>query len=445
MKSLFGKILLWFLATSLLTFFGAVVISALNFNPWQSPFGRLLEMQERTAQKAWETGGAAALEDYERRFRGTSDMSAILTDARGRDLLTGKDYSASLHRTRAPQLFSHSDNDVIPHRSMDGKYNLILIFPGPRFGAWLTSPQTIYTLAVVVLLCYALALSLTSPLRKLQKTLESFGRGDLTARTHAKRKDELGQLSRTFDQMADRIQTLLAAERRLLLDISHEIRSPLARLGVVVELARNTDDMEASLNRIQKEADRLNELVGQLLQVTRAEGDHGQLRHDSVSLDELLETIVDDCAIEAQARNCELHLAETPRIEVEGDPELLRRAAENIIRNAIRYSPPGMPVDIELSDSGAMARIRVRDYGPGVPPESLDRIFDPFYRVDSDRSRTGGGVGLGLAIARRAVELHEGRLHASNAGPGLLVDIEVPKELRVVASPASGRPGVSSL
>jgi signal transduction histidine kinase len=228
--------------------------------------------------------------------------------------------------------------------------------------------------------------------------------------------------------MAERTQTLLAAERRLLLDISHEIRSPLARLGVVVELARNSDDIEGSLNRIQKEADRLNDLVGQLLQVTRAEGDREKLLHESGRLDELLETIVDDCAIEAQARSCELHLAPTPHITVSGDPELLRRAIENIIRNAIRYSPPETPVDIELLERGERAQVRVRDRGPGVPSESLSRIFDPFYRVDPDRSRMGGGVGLGLAIARRAVELHDGSLRAVNSDPGLLVEIELPKE-----------------
>src|SRR5262249_14745745 len=155
-------------------------------------------------------------------------------------------------------------NGVIPRRSADGKYNFILILPGSRFGSWFISPQSLYGLAVVTLLCYLLALNLTSPLRKLQKTLERFGQGDLGARTTSKRRDELGRLSRTFDLMAERIQTLLTAERRLLLDISHEIRSPLARLGVVVELARTSEDVEGSLNRIQKEADRLNELVGQL-------------------------------------------------------------------------------------------------------------------------------------------------------------------------------------
>ncbi len=430
MRSLFAKILLWFLATAVIDFFGAVFISALDVNPWQSPFGRLMDVEERAARTAWESGGAASLADFEAHFRASSEMSAVLADSRGRDLLTGKDYSGNLKNTHFPLAGFHPRNGIIAHRSNDGRYNFILIVPASRFGTWFISPQALYGLAVVTLLCYLLALNLTSPLRVLQKTLERFGQGDLTARTGSRRRDELG--------MAERIETLLTAERRLLLDISHEIRSPLARLGVVVELARNSDDTEGSLNRIQKEADRLNDLVGQLLQVTRAEGDRDKLLHDSVRLDELVETVVDDCSIEAQARACELHFNESPpEIIVDGDPELLRRAVENIIRNAIRYSPPGSPVDIGLRDAGTSARITVRDHGPGVPPESLSRIFDPFYRVDPDRSRAGGGVGLGLAIARRAVELHDGVLHASNATPGLLVEIEIPKQTGKIAAGAA--------
>jgi signal transduction histidine kinase len=427
-RSLFAKLLVWFLVTALIDFVGSAFIWTLEMNPLQNPFARLMDVQERVAQAAWEKGGADALADFERRFRSNSDITAVLTDSRGRDLLTGKDYSASLKGSHFPLFFFRPRNGVIPHRSADGQYQFILFLPASRFGSWFISPQALYGLAVVIVLSYLLAMNLTSPLRKLQKTLELFGQGDLTARTGSKRRDELGQLSRTFDRMAERIETLLAAERRLLLDISHEIRSPLARLGVVVELARNSDDVESSLNRIQKEADRLNDLVGQLLQVTRAEGDRDKLANEPVQLDELLETVVEDCAIEAQARDCELHVTGSPQITVAGDPELLRRAIENIIRNAIRYSPQGSPVDIALRDSGAAAVISVRDYGPGVPPESLGRIFDPFYRVDPDRSRTGGGVGLGLAIARRAVGLHDGTLRASNAGPGLLVEIEVPKQ-----------------
>jgi len=404
-RSLFAKILLWFLATAVIDFVGAVVISALELNPWQSPFVRMMDVQGRAAQTAWETGGATALGEFERRFRANSEMSAVLTDARGRDLLTGKDYSGNLKRTHFPVTAFRPGNGVIPHRSSDGRYYFLVLLPSSRFGSWFVSPQALYGLAVVTLLCYLLALNLTSPLRKLQKTLERFGQGDLTARTNSRRRDELGELSRTF-----------------------EIRSPLARLGVVVELARNSDDIEGSLNRIQKEADRLNELVGQLLQVTRAEGDREKLLHEPVRLDELLETIVEDCAIEAQARSCELQLEHVPQITVAGDPELLRRAIENIIRNAIRYSPPGAAVDIDLCERGGSAQVRVRDRGPGVPPESLGRIFDPFYRVDPDRSRSGGGVGLGLAIARRAVELHDGTLRASNANPGLLVEIDLPRQ-----------------
>jgi two-component system sensor histidine kinase CpxA len=427
MRSLFARILLWFLATALLSFFGAFVISTFTYNPWQSPFGRLLEVQARAARAAWEARGATGLAEFEKHFQGSSDMSGVLTDAHGRDLLTGKDYSNFLHATPPFPLFSRSGPRGIPRRSGDGKYYFIMLLPPGRYPSWFLTPQGLYGLAVVVLLCYALALSLTSPVKKLRKTLERFGRGDLSARTNSRRRDELGQLSRAFDQMAEKIQTLLAAERRLLLDISHEIRSPLARLGVVIELARNSDDVEGSLNRIQREADRLNELVGQLLQVTRAEGDRKKLQREAVLLDELIETIVEDCGVEAQARSCELRFVPPPSITVDGDPELLRRAIENIVRNAIRYSPPEREVEISLRDRGATAQVVVRDYGPGVPNDALGRIFDPFYRVDPDRSRLGGGVGLGLSIARRAVELHDGALRASNADPGLLVEIEIPK------------------
>jgi two-component system sensor histidine kinase CpxA len=221
--------------------------------------------------------------------------------------------------------------------------------------------------------------------------------------------------------MAERIQTLLAAERRLLLDISHELRSPLARLGVAVELARSGDDQAAALDRIQKEADRLNDLVGELLQVTRAEGDPTSIRRELVRLDELVRDIVETNRIEATARGCELALEVSGAVQIEGQPELLRRAIENVLRNAIPHTPTGTTVEIGLRGS----TICVRDYGSGVPEDELPRIFDPFYRVENDRDRSSGGVGLGLAIARRAVELHHGSLHARNANPGLLVEIRL--------------------
>jgi two-component system sensor histidine kinase CpxA len=147
---------------------------------------------------------------------------------------------------------------------------------------------------------------------------------------------------------------------------------------------------------------------------------------ETVRLDELLGDLVYDSLLEAKAKNCTLLLKAPIPVTLTGDEELLRRAIENVIRNAIRYAPAGTPLDIELCRSGDMAEISVRDYGPGVPDEALPRIFDPFYRVDSDRNRVSGGLGLGLAIARRSVELHKGRLTAQNAHPGLLVTIALP-------------------
>jgi two-component system sensor histidine kinase CpxA len=263
--------------------------------------------------------------------------------------------------------------------------------------------------------------------RRLQRAVERFGRGDLAARAKTRRRDELGDLGRTFDRMADRIQTLVDAEHRLLLDISHELRSPLARLRVAVELARSGENREQHLDRIDKEAERLNSLVGGLLQVTRAEGDPDSLRREPVRLHRLLEELVADSSLEAQSRGSEVRLVDAQPVTVQGDAELLRRAIENVIRNAIRHAPEGTAVEASLEAAHGRAAVRIRDYGPGVPEEELPRIFDAFYRVETDRDRASGGAGLGLSIARRAVELHKGAIRARNAQPGLLVEIDLPE------------------
>jgi two-component system sensor histidine kinase CpxA len=256
--------------------------------------------------------------------------------------------------------------------------------------------------------------------------VEKFGKGDFSARAATRRRDEIGALAAAFDQMADRIQTLVTAERRLLMDISHELRSPLARLAVAIELARGGQDRDESLDRIQKEADRLNVMVGELLEITRAEGDPAQRKHENVRLDELVEEIVEDCRLEAQGRGNAVNLRVVSGCIVDGDSELLRRAVENVVRNAIRYSPEGQPVVVTLSYAEGRATVTIRDRGPGVPDNSLGLLFEPFYRVDSDRNRSSGGVGLGLSIARRSVMIHGGSIRAANAAPGLMVELELP-------------------
>jgi two-component system sensor histidine kinase CpxA len=233
-------------------------------------------------------------------------------------------------------------------------------------------------------------------------------------------------LSRAFDRMAERIGTLLTAERRLLQDISHELRSPLARLSFAAELARTAENREAAVARLKKEIQRLADLVGALIQVTRAEGDPSSNNPENVRLDEILGEVVEDCRVEAEARGCRISLDGAVELNMRGDRELLRRAIENVVRNSIHYAPDGSAVDVKLSSTSDSARICVRDYGPGVPEEALPKIFQPFFRVDDSRESSTGGVGLGLAIAHRAIGLHHGRLWAQNALPGLMVWIELP-------------------
>lgn len=429
--SLFAKIVIWFFATTVITITAVVITTAWTFTApesRQSPFTMLMNARLEGAIYAYEHGGPALLKESLERFQHATGAQAIVTDATGRDLVTGQDRSDLLKqagpRPRFP--FARFNRTAIARRSPDGRYWLFVLVSRRNWYFWFFEWEHVWTLGIAVLLCYWFARYLTSPLRTLQHAVYNFGHGDLSARARSNRRDELGQLSRAFNQMADRIEMLLAAERRLLLDISHELRSPLARLCVAVELARSKSSDEGMLDRIEKEAERLNTLVSELLEVTRAEGDPSRRRTEQVQLDELLEEIVEDTSIEAAAKSCVLDLKSTQPVIVSGDPELLRRAIENVVRNAIRYAPQGTAVDIDLKGTGDLAQICVRDHGPGVPEQALPRIFDAFYRVEEARDRASGGVGLGLAIAKRAVELHKGKLYARNAGPGLLVIIELP-------------------
>jgi len=433
MRSLFAKTLLWFLATTAVAIGGIILSTALSVGSpeGRGPFGMLLSVQVAEAKRAYETGGRDALGAVLSKFQQITEQKVIFTDAKGTDLLTGEPHPELLRRpqrsrVRLPFPFNTGRPPVIARSDPTRQYWLYLINQRPNIRFYFFQPQHLWIIGLVVLLCYAFAYHLTSPVRRLRAVVENFGHGDLSARSAVNRKDELGQLAKSFNLMADRIQTLLSAERRLLLDISHELRSPLARLGVAVELARSGEDRGHMLDRIQKEADRINELVAELLQVTRVEGDPAALRNQTVRLDELLADIVYDSLLEAKAKGCTLLLEAPVSITLNGDEELIRRAIENVIRNAIRYAPHETAVQIVLKKVGPIAEISVRDHGPGVPEESLPRIFDPFYRVDSDRNRMSGGLGLGLAIARRAVEVHNGRLTARNANPGLLVTIEFP-------------------
>jgi len=211
-------------------------------------------------------------------------------------------------------------------------------------------------------------------------------------------------------------------------DISHELRSPLARLSFAAELTRTAEDRDAAAARMKREIERLTSLVGALVEVTRVEGDPSSRRLEDVDLRRLVADVLDAGRVEADARACRLDFEDGGPLTVRGDRELLRRAVDNVLRNAIRYAPEGSGIEVRLASADGKASLTVRDYGPGVPMEMLDKIFQPFFRADGSRDSQTGGVGLGLAIARRAIAAHHGSIAAENAGPGLRVRMELPQD-----------------
>lgn len=302
-------------------------------------------------------------------------------------------------------------------------------------------------LIVSTVICFFLTRHLVGPIDRLRQATRAMAAGDLSVRMLPSlkgRPDDLALLAADFNTMAERVESLLESKQQLLRDVSHELRSPLTRLQLALSLARRPDAaVERQLARIEAEADRLEHLIARILKLVRLERPAGAFAGIPVDVGQLLETIAQDVAIEAEARGCILTLHAERGLQVAGDPELLRSAFENVIRNAVRYGagsavevrgsrgerPPGSVPDEgqKPPDHGREIEVTVRDHGPGVPEKDLKLIFEPFYRVDAARDRALGGEGLGLAIAARAVAVHGGRIEAHNApGGGLEVAMRLP-------------------
>jgi two-component system sensor histidine kinase CpxA len=296
-------------------------------------------------------------------------------------------------------------------------------------------------LFVSAVVCFFLARYLVSPVDQLRRVTRQIASGDLGVRVSSKlkgRHDELGLLACDLDTMAERVRNLLELKQQLLRDVSHELRSPLARLQLALSLASRQEgsSVERHLARIGCEADRLEELIARTLKLARLERPMQGVENTPLDVAELLTNIVADVGIEADALGCSVALQTDRLLQVNGDPELLRSAMENVIRNAVRYAPAGSKVAIDARRVDARGiEVVVQDRGPGVPEKDLELIFEPFYRVDAARNRAVGGDGLGLAIAARAVAIHGGTIQARNLGSGgLAVHVSLPA---VEATPAS--------
>ncbi len=290
-------------------------------------------------------------------------------------------------------------------------------------------------LALSSLVCFWLAWYLSSPIRKLQHAAQQLSQGNLSTRVSQKignRRDEIADLGDDFDVMAAHLQKLISNQKQLLSDVSHELRSPLARLQVAVALARQKGNkkIEADLRRIEHETERLDDLVGQSLTLSRLDAGADYPMDDYIDIATLLEDIVNDGNFEASDQNKKVVFQYTQSWTIKANAELLRRALENIIRNAIQYTPSKSTVDVFLGknpDSATDFLIHICDQGQGVPEDKLEDLFEPFVRISSARDRDSGGYGLGLAIAKRAVLFHQGSIKAYNQLPqGLCIKIVLP-------------------
>lgn len=289
----------------------------------------------------------------------------------------------------------------------------------------------IATLLASLIFAALLAWYFSKPIRHLRLAFEAVVGGDLAVRlgpVMGKRRDELADLGRNFDHMASHLNTLIDGQRRLLHDVSHELRSPLARLQAAIGLARQQPErLESSLGRIERESERMDRLVGELLTLSRLEAGVLGTMDEEINLGELAADVVADARFEAEARGRAVDFSGCGEVSVKGNAELLHRALENVVRNALRHTPVGarVAVRVELDAGGNGVRLAVIDQGPGVPERELDAIFEPFVRGGD--SRHNDGHGLGLAIARRVVESHGGGIRAENpAGGGLCVEIVLP-------------------
>ncbi|KPL66764.1 hypothetical protein SZ64_00785 [Erythrobacter sp. SG61-1L] len=426
-RRLFWKILLAFWLTLFAITQGVWLLFELNRNDRPNP-QRLMEEEVAPAilaagAQAVTTGGPAALSSF---------TQSLPDNQRGRVELSNP---ADPVRPK-----SGDDLQRVVSRMVNGpdgtEYRLTYTYQGmPARRSLPSAPPEMLILGLFGGLAFSAALAwyLTEPINRLRKGFDRLARGDLEVRLAAsigRRRDEIADLGRDFDLMAQRLEMLVSARDRLLHDVSHELRTPLARMQLAIALARkDAGKTEQTLQRIEQEAQRLEMLVGELLTLARAE--HGQRsQEDYFDLAGVLESVLEDARFEAEASRIGIRLQadipdEDDRPLVRGSAELVRRAIDNIMRNALRFSKAGQDIDvfIGLDPQAGLYRVEISDAGPGVPDADIAAMFNPFVRGEDG----GAGLGLGLSIASRAVMAHGGTVEARNrVGGGFTVAMAFP-------------------
>jgi signal transduction histidine kinase len=301
----------------------------------------------------------------------------------------------------------------------------VLLRPGGR--GLLLALMLVVSAAVSAMLARFIVL----PVQKLRMAGQKVADGDLAVRVApsvGSRTDDIARLAHDFDFMTGRVEALLQSQQRLMRDVSHELRSPLARLQALLSISRQTADAKGmeQIDRMERELERLDELIGEILAYTRMETQEGIAPRPTDIVD-LVQNIVDDARLEGQTSGKGIRLHGPPRCLLDLDSGLIQSAIENVVRNAMKYTADGTTVNVAIVEEPGRLRIVIDDYGPGVPPDAIDKIFEPFFRVEESRSTTIGSGGIGLAIAERSIRLHSGTMTASNReGGGLRVEIVLP-------------------
>ncbi len=449
---LFIKIFLWFLVAIAITIYTILIITrTFQTDPLLSRIQRGTRNQmtifSGTATQIAAAEGEQGLRDFLSRLRDTDPPRKVdLVDADGstwfgdRDMMADTDdLVGGVFASGTIDLDISSEERTVgaaPVTFPDGRRFVLLVqwertLPPPMFyGSTPGYLRLAALLVTAVIACVLLALYLSTPIRRLREATNRFAAGDLSTRVGGRvkrRRDEIADLARDFDKMAERIESLINNQQRLNRDISHELRSPLARLNVSLEIAKQRANEETApmLDRIERESTRLNEMISRILTLAKLESGSVEYERTPLSFTELVTEVAEDANFEAQANGRHVVITESDECVVSGNEILLRSAVENILRNAVRHTAEGTAVDVRLMRNNGTALLRISDHGGGVPEDEIENLFKPFYRVSDARERKTGGIGLGLAIAQRAIEAHSGNIRAKNVPTGLEIEIEL--------------------
>jgi two-component system sensor histidine kinase CpxA len=452
LRSLYAKIFLWFCLTVLGTLVAVLAAEAVTGT---QPFGRrwmsvTQDLYAHSAVDFYRTGGPSSLARYMTQLETGSGIHGQLLDGDGNNVLgrplqadaavvTAQARTSGTSRFRLGRVWSAAS----PVAGQGERYTFVMVvYPerGVFDRTFVTTmlPRLILCVLLVSVFCLLLARHITRPILILEDAATQLAAGDLTVRAGpaiAPRRDELARMATAFDRMAERIQRLISAQQEMLGHISHELRSPLTRIVVSLELLRRADAGTPGallFDQMQLDLDRLDRMIGQILGITRmdiqgAEAGFQVARH-AVALGPMLDELVKDAAFEAQSMHKRVALEVESEATVLGDEALLRSCCENVLRNALLYTPEGATIQVRLTQGKeSTAVVLIEDDGPGVPDESLPRLFDLFYRVGEAQQKHPEGTGFGLAIAQRIVAMHGGTIAADNRRPhGLAVRIALP-------------------